>query len=240
MHVTDLPERSQDYLKKIFDLQEWSGGGVSLSVLASHMDQRPSTASEAIKRLATQGLVDHAPYGDIELSEAGRRIALTMVRRHRLIETFLCNHLGYGLDEVHDEAEVLEHAVSDTFVDRIASLLNNPTRDPHGDPIPDEGGHIPASSAFLLSDAHKGQRLVVDRISDRDAALVRYLTQHGVLPGVHIAVGERVFADMAELQIVESETRVQLPASSLNAVLVSAVPAAESKAKSKSSRNAQE
>ena len=222
MHVTDLPERSQDYLKKIFDLQEWSGGGVSLSVLASHMDQRPSTASEAIKRLATQGLVDHAPYGDIELSEAGRRIALTMVRRHRLIETFLCNHLGYGLDEVHDEAEVLEHAVSDTFVDRIASLLNNPTRDPHGDPIPDEGGHIPASSAFLLSDAHTGEQLIVDRISDRDAALVRYLTEHGVLPGVHITVGERVFADMAELHITESETRVQLPASSLSAVLVSA------------------
>ena len=93
MHVNDLPERSQDYLKKIFDLQEWSGSGVSLSVLASHMEQRPSTASEAIKRLSAQGLVEHAPYGDIALSETGRKIALAMVRRHRLIETFLCNHL---------------------------------------------------------------------------------------------------------------------------------------------------
>ncbi len=220
MHVNDLPERSQDYLKKIFDLQEWSGSGVSLSVLASHMEQRPSTASEAIKRLSAQGLVEHAPYGDIALSETGRRIALAMVRRHRLIETFLCNHLGYDLDEVHAEAEVLEHAVSDTFVARIASLLNNPTRDPHGDPIPDEGGDVPESSAFLLSDAHTGQHLVVDRISDRDDALVRYLTQNGVLPGAQFTVGERVFADMAELVLAESEKRVQLPASSLSAVLV--------------------
>ncbi len=220
MHVNDLPERSQDYLKKIFDLQEWSGSGVSLSVLASHMEQRPSTASEAIKRLSAQGLVEHAPYGDIALSETGRKIALAMVRRHRLIETFLCNHLGYDLDEVHAEAEVLEHAVSDTFVARIASLLNNPTRDPHGDPIPDERGDVPESSAFLLSDAHTGQHLVVDRISDRDDALVRYLTQNGVLPGAQFTVGERVFADMAELVLAESEKRVQLPASSLSAVLV--------------------
>ncbi|MGV0396057.1 metal-dependent transcriptional regulator, partial [Corynebacterium uberis] len=131
MHITDLPVRSQDYLKKIYDRQEW-GGGAALSDLAAALGQRRSTASEAIKRLAGDGLVNHEPYGDITLTDQGRDLAVALVRRHRLIETFLVTHLGYPVEEIHDEAEVLEHSVSDTFIARLDAVLGHPLRDPHG------------------------------------------------------------------------------------------------------------
>lgn len=220
MHVNELPERSQDYLKKIYDLQEWADGGVNLTALASHMDQRPSTASEAVKRLATQGLVEHTPYKDIQLSPKGRELALIMVRRHRLIETFLSEKLGYSMDELHDEAETLEHAVSDFFIERISALMDHPTRDPHGDPIPDAAGqfHVPAVTSLAHTDA--GSIVYIDRISDKDDALLRYLNKHGLLPGVKLEIQERVFEDMAELLVLPEGRSVQLPASSLNSILV--------------------
>lgn len=118
--------------------------GASLTDLARELGQRPSTASEAVKRLVSLGLVVHAPYGDITLSDDGRRLALMMVRRHRLLETYLLRELGYAVDEVHDEAEVLEHAVSDLFIERIDAAMGRPARDPHGDPIPDADGVVTA------------------------------------------------------------------------------------------------
>lgn len=226
MHVSDLPERSQDYLKAIFDLQEWGNSGVSLSELAVHLDQRTSTASEAIKRLAKQGLVEHRPYGDIQLTDTGRALAIAMVRRHRLIETFLSAHLGYSMDEVHAEAEVLEHAVSEMFLERIDSLMGRPRRDPHGDPIPDQAGAVPSSSVISLSDATTGDIVYVDRVSDRDPSLLRYLSQRAILPGVQLEVLAPAFADMAEFRVAGEHT-VQLPAASLSAILVSTQPPAE-------------
>ncbi len=227
MHVSELPDRSQDYLKKIYDLQEWGragsgeAGGASLSTLAAELDQRRSTASEAVKRLVAEGLVLHAPYGDITLSEKGRLLALQMVRRHRLLETYLQRELGYGRDEVHDEAEVLEHAVSDLFISRIDAAMGHPDRDPHGDPIPDPDGRVTESVTVPLSDAGVGDRLLVDRVSDRDGALLRYLEDHGILPGAVIEVGERPYPDMASLSVVGDDgvTEVQLSAASLDAVL---------------------
>lgn len=217
MHVTDLPDRSQDYLKKIYDLQEWDRSGASLSVLADELGQRRSTASEAVKRLVAEGLVVHAPYGDITLSEDGRQLALQMVRRHRLIETYLLRELDYGVDEVHDEAEVLEHAVSDTFIARIDAAMGHPVRDPHGDPIPDGDGKIAVPDTEPLSEATVGQRLLVDRISDRDGALLRYLQDNGIAPGVHLVVGERPYPDMAVLTVEGRD--VQLSVASLSAIL---------------------
>ena len=219
MHVTDLPERSQDYLKGIYDLQEWPNGGASLTKLAAHIGQRPSTASEAVKRLAGQGLVDHAPYGDITLTETGRALALVLVRRHRLIETYLCRELGYSLAEVHAEAEVLEHAVSDVFVERIANLMGHPLRDPHGDPIPDPRGNMQVPEVFSLADARPGDRVYVDRLSDKDTALLRHLQKHRVLPGVRIDVGERPYPEMAEFTVGPDGHSLQLPVSSLGAIL---------------------
>lgn len=217
MHVTDLPDRSQDYLKKIYDLQEWDRSGASLSVLADELGQRRSTASEAVKRLVAEGLVVHAPYGDITLSEDGRRLALQMVRRHRLIETYLLRELDYGVDEVHDEAEVLEHAVSDTFIARIDTIMGHPARDPHGDPIPDAEGTITAPETLPLAEATEGQRLLVDRVSDRDGALLRYLQDNGIAPGIHLVVGERPYPDMAVLSVEGRD--VQLSVASLTAIL---------------------
>lgn len=123
----------QDYLKAIWNAQEWSPEGapqkVSTKMLAEKIGVSASTASESIRKLAEQGLVDHEKYGAVTLTEAGRRAALEMVRRHRLLETFLVNELGYAWDEVHDEAEVLEHAVSDRLVARIDAKLGFPQRD---------------------------------------------------------------------------------------------------------------
>ena len=223
MHVSDLPERSQDYLKAIFDLQEWGSSGVSLSELATHLGQRTSTASEAIKRLVKQGLVEHRPYGDIQLTAAGQELALAMVRRHRLIETFLSVHLGYPMDEVHAEAEILEHAVSETFLERIDALMGHPQRDPHGDPIPDSAGAIQSLAVTSLSDATTGDIVYVDRVSDRDPSLLRYLSQRAILPGAQLEVLAPAFADMAEFR-VSGEHTVQLPVASLSSILVSAQP----------------
>ena len=218
MHISDLPDRTQDYLKKIYDLQEW-GPGATLSVLADQMGQKKSTTSEAVKRLVAQKLVEHAPYGDIQLTALGQSMALMMVRRHRMIETYLCTQLGYTLDEVHEEAEVLEHAVTDQFLERISAVMGNPTRDPHGDPIPDAAGNLHIPPTRPLRDVEEGEQVYIDRVSDRDGDLLRYLYEHGICPGVKVEMRPRVFNDLAEVRILTSGASVQLPASSLGAVL---------------------
>lgn len=210
MHVSDLPDRSQDYLKKIYDLQDWGQGGASLSDLAEELGQRRSTASEAVKKLAADGLVHHAPYGDITLSDSGLAFALQMVRRHRLIETYLLRELDYGVDEVHDEAEILEHAVSDTFIARIDAVMGFPTRDPHGDPIPDASGQVAVPQTVPLAEVDPGQRVLVDRISDRDPALLRYLEDNGIAPGTHVDVADRPYPDMAVLVVNGREVQVSV------------------------------
>jgi DtxR family Mn-dependent transcriptional regulator len=147
---------AQDYLKVIWTAQEWSLEKVSTKMLAERIGVSASTASESIRKLADQGLVDHEKYGAVTLTEAGRRAALAMVRRHRLMETFLVRELDYSWDEVHDEAEVLEHAVSDRMLDRIDAKLGHPTRDPHGDPIPAADGRVPTPDARQLSVCQNG------------------------------------------------------------------------------------
>ncbi|KAB1504046.1 metal-dependent transcriptional regulator [Corynebacterium sp. 320] len=230
MHIDDLPDRTQDYLKKIYDLQEW-GPGATLSSLAEHMGQRKSTTSEAIKRLVAQDLVEHAPYGDIQLTDQGTTMALAMIRRHRMIETYLCTELGYSLDEVHDEAEILEHAVSERFLEKISAVMGHPTRDPHGDPIPDAHGNLRTPPTLGLREVEPGERVYIDRISDREGDLLKYLYQHGVQPGVQVEMQPRVFADMAELSIIDADgqvhSRVQLPSSSLGAVMCRRVQEAD-------------
>lgn len=139
----ELSSVAQDYLKVIWTAQEWSQEKVSTKLLAERIGVSASTVSEAVRKLADQNLVVHARYGAITLTEEGRRAAVAMVRRHRLIETFLVQELGYGWDEVHDEAEVLEHAVSETLMARIDAKLGHPDRDPHGDPIPSADGAVP-------------------------------------------------------------------------------------------------
>ena len=152
MHVEDLPAKTQDYLKVIWDLHERTGEKVALGDVAERMGEKKPTASEAVKKLAARGLVNHEPYRGISLSDRGRDIALIMVRRHRLIESFLVSTLGYTWDEVHEEAEKLEHAVSDDFISRIDAMLGFPERDPHGDPIPSASGTIASAVRTDLTD----------------------------------------------------------------------------------------
>lgn len=132
MSVSALSASTQNYLKAIWGLTEWSSAQVTPTLIAERTGLKLSSVSDAVRKLASQGLVDHAPYGAVELTETGRSYALVMVRRHRLIEAFLVSVLGYSWDQVHDEAEHLEHAVSDFMIDRIDEFLEFPTRDPHG------------------------------------------------------------------------------------------------------------
>jgi DtxR family Mn-dependent transcriptional regulator len=180
MSVSSLTNTAQDYLKVIWAANEWEQTPVTVSALAARIGVRTATVSDGIRRLTEQGLVVHEPYGAVALTESGRTHALAMVRRHRLIETFLVETLGYPWDEVHDEAEVLEHAVSDTLVDRIDAALGHPVRDPHGDPIPTVDGdpRTPRAHRLVEADAAVDQRIV--RISDSDPAVLRYLAERGV------------------------------------------------------------
>ncbi len=200
MAVTDLSQATQDYLKCVWTLQEWSGQSVSITALAERLGVRTSTASDGVKKLAEQGLVEHIAYGGITLTHTGRAHAVAMVRRHRLLETYLVEALGYGWDEVHDEAEVLEHAVSDRMLDAIDTLLGRPTRDPHGDPIPSAEGDAHLPDAVALTQADPGVATVV-RISDADPDRLRRFAQSGIVPDVSVAVDEAGAARVGDTTI---------------------------------------
>ena len=187
MDVIQLSTNVQDYLKVIWDLEEWDDGPVHPTDIAERTGMKQSTISGALSRMVNAGLVEHKPYGRVGLTSAGRRSAVTMVRRHRLLETFLVEVLGYTWDEVHEEADALEHAVSEKLVDRIDRYLGHPAQDPHGDAIPTESGSMPVVPLTKpLSQAEDGQTVRVWRVSDQDPALLRYLSRHGVGPGTSL------------------------------------------------------
>ena len=197
---------AQDYLKVIWTAQEWSVDKVSTKMLAERIGVSPSTASESIRKLADQGLVDHEKYGAVTLTEQGRKAALAMVRRHRLLETFLVRELGYGWDEVHDEAEILEHAVSDALMARIDAKLGYPRRDPHGDPIPAPDGQVPTPPARQLWSCADGDTGTVARISDADPEMLRYFAQVGITLDTGVRVlARREFAGMISVAIVSAD-----------------------------------
>lgn len=154
------------------------------------MGLAPSTVTEMVKKLVAQGLVEHAPYGAIELTASGRAEALRMVRRHRLVETWLVQQFGYRWDEVHDEAEVLEHVLSDRLLDAIDAQLGRPVRDPHGDPIPAADLTLPAFHGELLADLAAGSRGRVVRISDRDPEVLRVLAAAGIGLDSEVVAGQ--------------------------------------------------
>lgn len=189
MAVSHLSQATQDYLKCIWTLQEWSDGPVAMTALAERLGIRTSTASDGIKKLREQGLVDHVAYGGITLTGAGRAHAVTMVRRHRLLETYLVQELGYDWDEVHDEAEVLEHAVSDRLIAAIDARLGHPTRDPHGDPIPTAEGTERRPQAVSLADAPPGTYTVA-RISDADPDRLRRFAELGIVPDAVLTLAD--------------------------------------------------
>jgi DtxR family Mn-dependent transcriptional regulator len=176
--VASTPTAVEDYVKVIYAHTEWQPDAISPSELAARLGLAASSVTEMVKKLAAQGLVSHRPYGAIELTQDGAFLALRVVRRHRLIETWLVQHVGYSWDEVHDEAEVLEHAMSDRLLDAIDDQLGHPLRDPHGDPIPRADGVVDRPEAVLLRDAMAGGTVV--RVSDRDPLLLRHLRAEGI------------------------------------------------------------
>jgi DtxR family transcriptional regulator, Mn-dependent transcriptional regulator len=181
----------QDYAKAIWSLSQRGDEPVSTSALAERLEVSPASASAMIKRLESMGLVEHEPYHGVQLTRAGERVALEVVRHHRLLELYLAEALGMSWDRVHDEAEVLEHAISPALSELIAAKLGNPTHDPHGDPIPTADGEIDESPTRALSELEPGTVGVFVRVSDSDPDMLRYLADRGIAPGERFEVLER-------------------------------------------------
>ena len=164
---------------------------MSTSALAAHLGRSPASVTNMIKSLAERGLVEHEPYRGVRLSEEGERDALRIIRRHRVIEAYLIEMLGYSWDLVHAEAERLEHAASDELVERMASVLGHPEADPHGSPIPTAEGELKERPHPLLSEMEQGSRVIVREVSDADEGRLRYLAELGLFPGTHLEVLDR-------------------------------------------------
>ena len=177
-----------DYLKAV-----WSLGGVgaaSTKEISVHLSVAPASVTSMLGRLQEMGLVRYERYRGASLTDLGRAEALRLVRRHRLIETFLVEHLGYDWQEVHEEAERLEHAVSDGFTERLAEFLGHPDRDPHGDPIPTPEGALAADDSSPLREAEAGEWVRIYKVSDESTAALDYLGEHGLVPGRLLHVEE--------------------------------------------------
>ncbi|HEX9899796.1 MAG TPA: metal-dependent transcriptional regulator [Candidatus Methylomirabilis sp.] len=185
-----LSQAVQDYLKTIYTLQE-QGGAVSTSALAEAMGVAAASATGMVKKLAGLKLARHSPYQGVILTKAGEKMALEVIRHHRLLELYLAEALGYSWDKVHEEAERLEHVISEEFEEKIFEALGRPTRDPHGDPIPTKDGTLVAGSHERLSDMEPGATGVIRRVSDRNAEMLRYLALRGLVPDATVQVVEK-------------------------------------------------
>jgi DtxR family Mn-dependent transcriptional regulator len=188
---SEVSNAVQDYAKAIWSLAQRGEQPVSNSALAERLEVSPASASAMIKRLETMGLVEHEPYHGVRLTRAGERVALEVLRHHRLLELYLAEALGMSWDRVHEEAEVLEHAISPALSELIAAKLGNPTHDPHGDPIPTADGEIDEAPTRALSDLEPGARGVFVRVSDSDPDMLRYLADRGIAPGDRFEVVAR-------------------------------------------------
>jgi DtxR family Mn-dependent transcriptional regulator len=184
----DLSEAIQDYLKEIYKL-EAAGTRATTTAVARSLGVAPSSATAMVKKLAVLRLVDHAPYRGVQLTKAGRQIALEVVRHHRLLEVYLAETLGLGIDAVHAEADRLEHVISEELEARIDQALGYPTHDPHGDPIPDAALKLGAAHVLRrLDELEPGESATVRRVPDGDAGLLRYLAGLALVPGCHLVV----------------------------------------------------
>jgi DtxR family Mn-dependent transcriptional regulator len=181
----------EDYAKAIYQLAEQCEGTVSTNALAERLDVTPASASGMVRKLDELGLVAHVPYKGVRLTDEGAHVALEMLRHHRLLELYLAEALGVPWDRVHDEAEVLEHVLSEDLEELIAAKLGHPTRDPHGDPIPSADLVIDEQPTQSLAALEPGATGVLVRISDSDPEILRYLADRGIGPGDAFAVVDK-------------------------------------------------
>jgi DtxR family transcriptional regulator, Mn-dependent transcriptional regulator len=182
---------TEDYLKVIWKSREWSDKGITTNEIATALGVAASSVSGNLSKLARDGYLDYEPYRPIRLSARGTAVAVQMVRRHRIIETYLVEHHGYGWDEVHAEAEVLEHAVSDRLLQLWDDELGNPLQDPHGDLIPRPDGAVVRPDGRRLHELPIGETAAVMRVSDHDPELLRYLAELGITIGTSLLVDTR-------------------------------------------------
>ena len=182
MASTALSPSVEDYLKAVYSLNE-GGDAAGTTELARMLRVQPASVSGMIRRLAEDGLLRHEPYRGVRLTEMGNREALKILRRHRIIESFLVQRLGYDWDDVHAEAERLEHAASERLIDRMAEALGHPATDPHGAPIPTRAGEIDPAPAHRLHETAPGARIIVRSVADEDPLRLRYLKSVGLVPG---------------------------------------------------------
>ena len=188
--TVELTAAVEDYMKAIYSL-EVREDGASTTALAARLEVRPASVSGMLRKLSTLGLVEHEPYRGVRLTERGRRVALEVIRHHRLLELFLVESLGMSWDQVHAEAEALEHALSEELEELIAAKLGDPTLDPHGDPIPSRELAITDGETSSLYELEPGEEGTFVRVSDADPEMLRYLGERGIAPGALFEVIER-------------------------------------------------
>lgn len=209
--VPDLTAPVEDYLKAIYDIER-QGGAAATTELAGRLGVAPASVTGMVRRLAEQGLLTHEPYRGARLTPQGRAGALRTIRRHRVIESYLVRALGFGWDEVHAEAERLEHAASDELIDRMAEAIGEPTVDPHGAPIPSREGAVDEADYRTLGDIEIGAAAEVMRVADEDPSMLRYLGELALRPGSSVRVLERApFGGPITLE-VDGVTRLVGPA----------------------------
>lgn len=202
----------ENYLKQICMAQQdlpATAERVSMGALASAMAVAPGTATAMIKALSESGLVDYEPRAGVRLTAAGERLALHVLRRHRLIELFLVQVLGLDWSEVHDEAEELEHAISDKVLDRLDAMLGHPTVDPHGDPIPSSGGHIVLDPLQNLATCHLHQPVQIARVLDQNRGFLTFANTAGLVPGTSVTVERRdTDADAVHIRSADRQSAI--------------------------------
>ncbi len=206
MAPRSLSRSVEDYLKAIYALSE-HGDTASTSAIAEALDIQPASVTGMVKRLAEGGLVEHVPYKGVRLTDPGTKEALRVVRRHRILETYLCERLGYSWDDVHEEAERLEHAASDQLIEQMSRALGAPSHDPHGAPIPTRAGVIEETDLFTLADALPGARLRIRAVRDEHSADLRSMEEEGLLPGTRVTVGTEASADGSILVSFDAGSR---------------------------------
>ena len=211
----------ENYLKKLY-LEEHAAGGeiIPMGRLATVMNVVPGTVTTMVKALADSGLVDYSPRAGVRLTEAGNQLALHVLRRHRLVELFLVKVVGLDWSEVHDEAEELEHVISDKVLEKIDTLLGHPATDPHGDPIPTAAGHVAKDAADTFVTCPLNRRVAITRVIDQEPRFLQFVNQCGLMPGAKLQVKTRDAQADAVLLVPEGRAAVTLSTMAASKFLV--------------------
>ncbi|MFB6286402.1 MAG: metal-dependent transcriptional regulator [Candidatus Bipolaricaulia bacterium] len=205
--MANKTEAVEDYLKAVHELER-THDQVTTSALAARLDVAPASVTGMVKKLAEMNLVTHEPYHGVKLTEGGRKLALEVIRHHRLMELYLAEALDVPWDQVHNEAEVWEHVLSEDLEDRIAAQLGHPTTDPHGAPIPSREGELPEADTSRLGELDPGQSATVAEVSDHDPELLRYLGSLGLYPQASVRLIDRAPYNGPLTLVVDGEERI--------------------------------